>query len=608
MGCRPLLLALATAGIAFGARGADLHIAAVDMPESRALQALSGEWEAASGHRLIWTFLDLRAIGDRVRLEALAPASADAPAGRLDVATLGSLQLGIWGSQGRLVPLPEDGTDRAYGEPFVTETALTYYRADLFAARGLVMPEEPDLADLAAFAAALDAPEAGRAGICLAGQPGLAENLAVIDLFAHALGSDPFSPEAMDDRHGSWRAAVARYVELLTDFGPPDAGDLGTADLARRFVAGDCALWIGSSGALGELTKALGPDPTTWLGVALAPGAQRDDSVGWLRSIALAVPTHAPHPKAALDFVEWAASAAVLARAASASASAPFTATLETALHRAVPAGFETLKGEVVQDPLSVAEEIGQVFRATLTGELATDEAMTVAAALLDRLGPEPAMANGAESANGGRPREVPSLVRASRLFAGPSQFPPEAFAAYGILAFPARASSADRERQEMLCEAYVAALPRSDELGLPLGQQMVTVWPVTEDLIADELNGTQADAPCEAAVRNYGLPTALRALRDAGLGRRGPVGRGPYLLAWSPATSKGDPDAVVLTADLSDVTTAEQAATILALWRRDIEANPQLWEHGWNLEALRTGIRLWVDRVGTQIFAVLGA
>ncbi len=604
MGWSSFWPALATMAIACGAEGAELRIAALDTPELRAIQNLAGEWEHATGHRLAWSFLDPRAIGERVRQEAQPPAVDGAAADRLDIATLGPPQLRTWGDQGWLQKLPDEAGGETWGAPLVTETALTYYRADLLTAQGLAMPEEPGLDDLARLAAALDAPADGQAGICLAGAPGPAENLGVITLFASSLGDTPPIPGALDDPNGSWHAALVRYTDLLTAYGPPDAGALSNADLARRFVAGGCAIWVGPSGVLASLAQDPGPGPTDWLGVALAPGDPRDGSIGWRRSTSFAVPVEAPHPVEARDFITWATSAAVLEKVLPEAVPEPFAATLSAALDRAVPAGFDTLHGELARDPLPVVDEIGQVLAAPLAGELTVDTALAVAAALLDRLAPEQAMANG----GGGPPREVPSLVRASRLFAGPGQYPPEAFAAYGILAFPSRATSADLERHQMLCEAYVANLPRTDELGLPVEQQMVTVWPLTEDKIADELNRAGGSSPCETAVRNYGLPVALQAIRDVGRARLRPLGRGPLLLAWSPANGKGDPEAVVLIADLSNVTTAEQAATLFALWRQDIEANPELWNQGWDIEALRTGIRLWVDRVGSQIFAILGA
>ncbi len=210
-------------------------------------------------------------------------------------------------------------------------------------------------------------------------------------------------------------------------------------------------------------------------------------------------------------------------------------------------------------------------------------------------------------------PGETPSRglgggrIRASRLFAGPGQFPPEAFAAYGIVAFRARASSAERDRYLMLCEAYVAALPRRDELDLPDEEQMVTVWPIADDATAAALNEARGPGSCATAVDRYGLAAALQAIRDAGDERVGRDRRGPFLLAWSPSSDKGKPDALMLVADLTDVTTYPQAEAFFVLWRDDIEANPEYWDDGWDVDRLRLAIRLWVDRYGSQIFTVLG-
>ena len=72
--------------------------------------------------------------------------------------------------------------------------------------------------------------------------------------------------------------------------------------------------------------------------------------------------------------------------------------------------------------------------------------------------------------------------VRAARIFAGPTQYPPEDFAAYGILAFRARASLYDHDRHSMMCQAYASGLPHTTELSIPDSQQMVTVWPVDSE------------------------------------------------------------------------------------------------------------------------------
>jgi hypothetical protein len=198
--------------------------------------------------------------------------------------------------------------------------------------------------------------------------------------------------------------------------------------------------------------------------------------------------------------------------------------------------------------------------------------------------------------------------VVASRLFAGPSQYPPDKFAAYGILAFRSRAASHDRARHLMLCEAYVVTLPHASELAIAVADQMTTVWPIDSDREAEELNRVQRTEMCETAVDHYGLATALQALKDAERAGMKAFGIGPFLLAWSPSRAKGKPNALVLVADLSDVTTFRQAQELLLKWSDDIEQDPSLWRRGWDLERVRLKIRLWVDDYGPRILALFGA
>lgn len=68
------------------------------------------------------------------------------------------------------------------------------------------------------------------------------------------------------------------------------------------------------------------------------------------------------------------------------------------------------------------------------------------------------------------------SIVTTSRIFAGPNQYPPKEFAAYGILAFRSRSSSYDRDRHLMICNAYVTTLPHGSELKVASSKQMDSV------------------------------------------------------------------------------------------------------------------------------------
>lgn len=196
--------------------------------------------------------------------------------------------------------------------------------------------------------------------------------------------------------------------------------------------------------------------------------------------------------------------------------------------------------------------------------------------------------------------------VIASRLFSGPSLFPPTDFAAYGIVAFGTRASSFNRDRHLLLCNAYVASLPHTLELEIPHADQIVTVWPMEQNGFAKWLNNAPREQVCEPAVDRYGLVIARKAINDAERTGVYLSGKGPYLLAWSPSESKGEPDALILSIDLSLVTTYEQAISVFELWRRDIEEDRTLWENGWSVEDLRLTIQQWVDKFGGGLIQIL--
>jgi|GEM_PF-1478772 len=619
--------------LAFGlarAEAAPLTIAAVDSPETRAIEALSAEWEAVSGHKLEWQFIDALPITRWRTADQLAAL------GRFDVVTLDAATIREWGADGRLLPLPA-GDDRNvdgpmwagqsaggafYGVPYAAETALTYYAVGLFDALGLAMPTAPTLAELSAIAAALEAADIDGSSLCLAA--GNAEDsLAVLTLLAHALGDAELDhPDRLADPEGNWRTALALYRDLGRTRQPSELTTADAATVARRFADGECAVWIAGSRWMGPLGALLGPDRADALGVALAPGRPSDGSVGWLHAMSFAIPRDTAQRDAAMDFVAWAsapelaqravavdrgASGIVAARAGNEGAlkeqslPAAFARLLE-AMRHAVPAGLDALPALSGDDRAAIAGLLGGTIVDVVAGRVEIDaglDAMASASAgvvelpLTRNLGPSLAS------------------VRAARLFAGPGQFPPKNFAAYGIVAFPEEATSADRARHEMLCEAYTAALLPSDilaeRLNVPPERQMVTVWPIDDDEIASRLDSREIDEPCTAAVERYDLVTAQLSIAEAGPERIGRIGRGPYLLAWSPTTAKGAPDAVVLIADLSNVTLPEHARDVFRIWRRDIESNPALWNRGWDVERLRVEIRMLADRFGESLFAVLG-
>jgi hypothetical protein len=203
--------------------------------------------------------------------------------------------------------------------------------------------------------------------------------------------------------------------------------------------------------------------------------------------------------------------------------------------------------------------------------------------------------------------------VKTSRTFAGPTQYPPLRFAAYGIVAFTSRAVPEDTGRYQMICNAYIASLPSSKEVTVPIERQMVTVWPIDIDSTAVRISAMTHDEDekvCKEAVSSYGLVTALGAINDAKYSNaqnRKLDGLGPFLLAWSPSGHKGQPDALVLVSDFSNVTNFDQAKQRFRDWSTEIEKNPDLWKKGWNTERLRVVIQLWTDKYGPQILKLFG-
>jgi hypothetical protein len=177
-------------------------------------------------------------------------------------------------------------------------------------------------------------------------------------------------------------------------------------------------------------------------------------------------------------------------------------------------------------------------------------------------------------------------VTAASRGFAGPTQFPPSDFAAYGIVAFKRRASSFDRERHLMICEAYVNSLPHASELDRPSDEQMITVWPIATDEAADRLNALGPASTCEEAVDNYGLVQAQNAISileryAATEGDYNLAARGPFLIAWTPTSKILEDGSAALVVDLSSVRTYDEAVTWMDRWRERIQDNPEMWRRG---------------------------
>ena len=109
--------------------------------------------------------------------------------------------------------------------------------------------------------------------------------------------------------------------------------------------------------------------------------------------------------------------------------------------------------------------------------------------------------------------------------------------------------------------------------------------------------------------MEDYDLAAGQAAIRNAERAIGHPLdGLGPYLLAWSPSTTVGKPDALVLIANLSGAETLGHFSDYMRRWRSEIENNPHLWKDGWQRDSLATVIQHWVDRWGPAILTLGGS
>jgi hypothetical protein len=193
-----------------------------------------------------------------------------------------------------------------------------------------------------------------------------------------------------------------------------------------------------------------------------------------------------------------------------------------------------------------------------------------------------------------------------TRAFLPPHQFPPDGFRGYGLLAFPALATTQDIDRHHAICSAFVASFLESGEVGATTARQFLTGWPVRSaeaadwlhDMALDDLSG-DISALCRVAVSEYDLETAQHVLSIARRhGGRFP-GRGPFLLAWSPSNGFGAADALVLTLDLSRVDDYDAALVFMTEWRSDIQQDFEILSNGFSLDRVRVKIRRWADAYG---------
>ncbi|MEV1328044.1 sugar ABC transporter substrate-binding protein [Micromonospora costi] len=310
-------------GSSDGGDGKTITVLMVGNPQMEDLAKVTADsFTKTTGITVRFTILPENELRDKVTQDVATQG------GQYDVATIGAYEAPIWSKNGWLHELSsyadaDGGYDRndllqpmvtslsgedgkLYAAPFYGESSFLMYNKELFAAKGLAMPERPTWQQVAQFAAQLDDDKAGVSGICLRGLSGWGELFAPLTTVVNTFGGTWFEKDWTPRVNApEFVEATKFYVDLVRAHGQPGAPQAGFTECLNTFGQGKAAMWYDATSAAGTLEDASASTVAGKVGYAYAPVAETVSS-GWLWAWALAMPKTTKHPDAAWQFISWA--------------------------------------------------------------------------------------------------------------------------------------------------------------------------------------------------------------------------------------------------------------------------------------------------------------
>ena len=411
-----LLSILCVIGFSSNALTAEITIATVNNGDMVRMQKLSSVFEQANPDiQLNWVVLEENALRQRVTTDIATKG------GQFDVMTIGTYEVPIWAKDGWLLKLDDLGASydiddilpairsglsyqgSLYASPFYGESSMTMYRRDLFAAKGINMPDEPTWGEIYEAARAIHDPD-NVYGICLRGKAGWGENGAFVTTVANSFGARWFD-ENWNPQFDTapWNHALSFYVDLLQNYGPPGASSNGFNENLALFNSGKCGMWIDATVAASFVTNPKESKVYDKVAFTLAPHAVTKRGSNWLWAWSLAIPAGTQKTDDAKRFIAWATSKEYLELVASQEGWANVPPGTRTSLYRnptylrEAPFARRTLEAIQSADPITgtlkpkpyvgiqfvaipefqgIGTRVGQEFSAALAGQITVERAL----------------------------------------------------------------------------------------------------------------------------------------------------------------------------------------------------------------------------------------
>ncbi len=314
------------AGGGGGGGGAQaINVLMVANPQMTDIQKLTADnFTKQTGITVNYTVLPENELRDKMTQDIATQA------GQYDVATVGMYEVPIWAKNGWLHELGSyaqkdssfdygdllkpvvaglSGTDgNLYGMPFYGESSFLMYRKDVFASKGLTMPERPTWQQVADMAAKVDGAQPGMKGICLRGLPGWGEIMAPLTTVVNTFGGTWFEKDWTPKVNApEFTEATKFYVDLIRAHGEPGAAQAGFTECLNAMSQGKVAMWYDATSGAGSLEDSSVSKVAGNVGYAFAPVVKTKSS-GWLWAWAWGMPKTTKRADSAAKFILWASS------------------------------------------------------------------------------------------------------------------------------------------------------------------------------------------------------------------------------------------------------------------------------------------------------------